>query len=177
MAYQTINDTVIGMIIPFCGSMTNIPDGFLLCDGTAYNATTNKKYKKLYDTISTNFGGSGESDFNVPDLRGMFLRGWDAIGGVAKGLDPDANSRSSFCSGGNSGNCIGSCQESTVKCHTHAYGRSNDISNYQGASGHYADAWDGDYTIRTSQPKNVSNALTGGNTRPHNVSFLFIIKY
>lgn len=53
-----------GMIVPYAGSTA--PDGWLLCDGSAYDVTT---YANLYSVIGTTYGGSG-SNFNLPDLRG-----------------------------------------------------------------------------------------------------------
>ena len=44
-----------------------------MCDGTAVSRTT---YKDLFSIIGTNFGvGDGSTTFNIPDLRGEFLRG------------------------------------------------------------------------------------------------------
>lgn len=46
------------------------PFGWLLCDGTAYNAATDASYQALYDVIGNTFGGTDNTDFQVPDLRG-----------------------------------------------------------------------------------------------------------
>jgi Microcystin-dependent protein len=52
---------------------TTVPTDFLLCDGSAVSRTT---YAELFSAISTTWGvGDGSTTFNVPDLRGMFLRG------------------------------------------------------------------------------------------------------
>jgi microcystin-dependent protein len=60
-----------GAFIPFGG--TSIPTGFLLCNGQAVSRTT---YADLYTAIGTAYGnGDGSTTFNVPDLRGTFLRG------------------------------------------------------------------------------------------------------
>jgi len=53
-----------GTIMAYCGSSS--PFGWLLCDGSAYNAQT---YQTLYLLIGQTFGGAS-STFNVPDLRG-----------------------------------------------------------------------------------------------------------
>lgn len=51
------------------------PTGWLLCDGSAVSRTT---YAALFSVISTTWGiGDGSTTFNVPDLRGQFLRGYD----------------------------------------------------------------------------------------------------
>lgn len=53
-----------GVIMAF--SSNNIPNGYLLCDGSAYSRTT---YKNLFDIIGTTYGiGDGVLTFNVPNL-------------------------------------------------------------------------------------------------------------
>jgi microcystin-dependent protein len=52
---------------------TSPPAGFLSCDGSAISRTT---YSELYAVISTTWGtGDGATTFNLPDLRGGFVRG------------------------------------------------------------------------------------------------------
>jgi len=61
----------IGSIITYAG--TGTVEGYLLCDGSMVSRTT---YAALFDKIGTTWGvGNGSTTFNVPDLRGMFLRG------------------------------------------------------------------------------------------------------
>jgi hypothetical protein len=60
---------------------------YLYCDGTAVSRT---HYSKLFDVIGTTYGvGDGSSTFNLPDLRGEFLRGLDD----GSGNDPNGGSR------------------------------------------------------------------------------------
>jgi hypothetical protein len=47
---------------------TNIPTGWLYCGGQELNATENPIYISLYDVIGTNYGGSGQSNFYLPNL-------------------------------------------------------------------------------------------------------------
>jgi len=55
----------------------------LKCNGTAISRTT---YAALFAIIGTTHGaGDGSSTFNVPDLRGEFVRGWDDGRGVDSG--------------------------------------------------------------------------------------------
>ena len=52
----------VGSIIPYAG--TTIPDGYLLCDGSAISRTT---YSALFASIGTTYGeGDGNSTFNIP---------------------------------------------------------------------------------------------------------------
>ena len=57
------------------------PTGFIKANGASLSTTT---YANLFAVIGYTFGGSGGS-FNVPDLRGEFLRGWDDSRGVDSG--------------------------------------------------------------------------------------------
>ena len=91
-----------GAIIGFGGTVA--PEGYLLCDGTAVSRTT---YARLFNNISTRFGtGDGSTTFNVPELRGQFLRG--RANGSAN--DPDRASRTAMASGGATGDNVGSVQ-------------------------------------------------------------------
>ncbi|QEE08716.1 phage protein [Bartonella kosoyi] len=55
--------------------MQVLPEGWLLCDGKAY---LRSDYPALYEAIWIRWGGSDSvTHFNVPDLRGVFLRGVD----------------------------------------------------------------------------------------------------
>jgi phage-related tail fiber protein len=56
------------------------PAGYLKANGAAVSRTT---YAALFAVIGTNFGGGdGSTTFNLPDLRGEFVRGWDDGRGV-----------------------------------------------------------------------------------------------
>lgn len=56
-------------------SSSNLPTGFLWCDGSAVSRTT---YADLYAVISTTYGvGDGSTTFNLPDARGRTPVGLD----------------------------------------------------------------------------------------------------
>ena len=60
-----------GTIVPFAGS--NIPSGFLLCNGAKVSRTT---YATLFSAIGTTWGsGDGSTTFTLPDARDRFLEG------------------------------------------------------------------------------------------------------
>ena len=64
-----------GVITQFGGSTA--PDGWKLCDGTAYSRTVT--YNTLFDAIGTTYGaGDGSTTFNVPNLKGRVPVGLDA---------------------------------------------------------------------------------------------------
>jgi len=54
----------------------NIPNGWLECDGSDLDSS---EYQALYAILGTKFGSGdgGDNDFNLPDLRGVFIKGWD----------------------------------------------------------------------------------------------------
>ena len=59
------NSAIAGEIKLFAG--TNVPSGWLLCDGTAVSRTT---YSTLFNVVGTSFGsGDGSTTFNLPDFR------------------------------------------------------------------------------------------------------------
>lgn len=100
-----------GIISAYGG--TSAPSGWLICDGSAISRTG---FASLFAAIGTAYGaGDGSTTFNIPDLRGLFLRG---VSG-SSGRDPDANSRSALNSGGNTGNNVGSYEGSTFAYHAH----------------------------------------------------------
>ena len=60
-----------GVFLAFGGG--TVPDGYLLCDGSAINRTT---YARLFTAIGTTWGaGNGTTTFNLPDGRGRAFIG------------------------------------------------------------------------------------------------------
>jgi hypothetical protein len=100
-----------GTIAAFGGGTNAIPDGWLLCDGRPINK---ELHPDLFQAIGYAWGDgySGPNkfgDFNLPDLRGQFLRGVSGSRSDGRG-DPDAGSREQPVRGGNAGNQVGSIQ-------------------------------------------------------------------
>jgi microcystin-dependent protein len=63
-----------GAITAFGGGAA--PDGWLLCDGAAVSRTV---YSLLFTAIGTTYGaGDGTSTFNVPNLKGKVMAGYDS---------------------------------------------------------------------------------------------------
>ncbi len=70
-----------GAVLYFAGRTA--PAGWLKANGAAVSRTA---YAALFAAIGTTYGaGDGRSTFNLPDLRGEFLRGWDDGRGVDAG--------------------------------------------------------------------------------------------
>lgn len=63
-----------GSLMAFAAS--SAPTGWLTCDGSAVSRAS---YAALFAVIGTTWGvGDGSTTFNLPDLRGQFLRGYDS---------------------------------------------------------------------------------------------------
>lgn len=72
--------SLTGFMFPFAGA--SVPSGFLLANGAAVSRAT---YAGLFGIIGTTYGaGDGATTFNLPDTRGVGLRGFDN----GRGLDP-----------------------------------------------------------------------------------------
>ena len=70
--------TPAGAIMYF--AMVAVPKGWLECNG---EEVSRQDYEKLFNTLGTVFGeGDGETTFNLPDLRGEFIRGFDNYRGI-----------------------------------------------------------------------------------------------
>lgn len=72
--YYILDDLPIGAQFAY-SSVTNIPEGCLVCDGSAVSRTD---YSELFAVIGTNYGvGDGSTTFNLPDKRGRVSAGVD----------------------------------------------------------------------------------------------------
>lgn len=132
------------------------PTGWLECNGDAKNTTT---YADLYGVIGYTYGGSG-ANFNLPDLRGRFVRGWDN----SAGTDPDAASRTDR-GDGTTGDNVGTKQADEYESHRHS------VSSTSGS-------WSGSSGVGQGALINGNTGYQGGNeTRPININMMWIIKY
>jgi len=76
---QTVNVSAPAGTVSYTAANT-VPAGYLECNGAAVSRTT---YATLFAAIGTTYGtGDGSTTFNLPDLRGEFVRGWDHGRGV-----------------------------------------------------------------------------------------------
>jgi len=75
---QTSAGVPSGTVMMYGGATA--PTDWLLCDGSAISRTT---YARLFNAIGTTFGvGDGSTTFNVPDCRGIFVRGAGSHGSL-----------------------------------------------------------------------------------------------
>jgi hypothetical protein len=72
---------ITGAVSYFAGSTA--PTGWLKANGAAISRTT---YAALFSVIGTTYGvGDNSTTFNLPDLRGEFIRSWDDGRGIDSG--------------------------------------------------------------------------------------------
>lgn len=135
------------------------PAGWLHCDGSTISRTT---YSRLFAVIADVYGvGDGSTTFEIPDLQGQFVRGWDN----GAGTDPDAASRTDSGDGSTTGDNVGTKQVDAFKAHDHDYTAPT-------GSG-LLDVGDSfDVNIATLQTSETG----GAETRPVNVYLMYIIK-
>lgn len=75
---KDINVTPAGAVQYF--AMPKAPTGWIKANGATLSRTL---YANLFAAIGTTFGaGDGKTTFNIPDLRGEFLRAWDDDRGI-----------------------------------------------------------------------------------------------
>lgn len=136
-------------------AMATPPVGWLKANGALVSRTT---YAALFAAIGTTFGaGDGSTTLALPDLRGLFVRGFD------DGRGTDA------------GRVFGSFQEHALGAHSHTYEMSGYNDHLTPQDGAYY--WD-DYNRTTLRRSTQWSGSTGGSeTRPKNVALLACIKY
>ena len=175
----------------FCMAVATVPSGYFECNGAAVSRTT---YAALFAVIGTQYGsGNGSSTFNIPDLRGEFVRGFDN----GRGVD--------------SGRSIATIQGDDNKGHNHSISLSGTTStrsltgavtkisegfNAVGtASGVFSKTNDGTSPITESASTSPVSGFTfdgshnhtfsasgtsgnqGGEARPRNIAMMYIIKF
>lgn len=144
-AFSTVGgaSSPVGTVASYAG--TSIPVGWLQCSGQSLSTTS---YPSLFTAIGYTYGGSGGS-FNVPDLRGEFIRGLDSSRGV------------------DSGRTLGSAQSSQNLAHTHTSNMTDG-----GTSG----PWIPVESIGSTTHTLTTNSSGGTEARPRNVALYYIIK-
>ena len=147
--------------------LSTAPTGYLKANGAAVSRTT---YATLFAAIGTTFGsGDGSTTFNLPDLRGEFLRAWDDGRGVDSGRSINTAQSAAFASHNHT---------ATDSGHAHTYRYPAYRTLDQGGS-HGAYTYPSPLTTSTyTGYANITVGNTGGTeTRPRNISVLVCIKY
>ena len=171
------NDIILvpaGAVMPF--AMNSAPSGWLAANGSAVSRTT---YAGLFTAIGTTYGaGDGSTTFNLPDLRGYFVRG--------AGTNSDATVSGTF----------GAKQADAVIAHTHSGTTGNDSPDHShgftGGSGttgassaqvnpnsFTATYYTNGASTRHQHAFTTSSQSPAGatETRPKNIALLYCIKF
>lgn len=153
-------------------AMDSAPDGWLKANGAEVSRET---YADLFVAIGTTYGnGDGSTTFELPDLRGEFLRYWDD----GRGVD--------------SGRVLGSSQGHAFGSHSHTQNYTNRIRRLShdgstsppisvsvplsGTNAPISGQGGGDgLELRNATASTSSSG--GAETRPRNVALLACIKY
>ena len=120
---DTRDKTPVGTVISFAGAGSP-PPGWQVCEGASVSRTDGN-YLELFAAIGTQWGAANATSFNLPDLRGMFLRGKDG----GRGADDDRNSRSAPYPGGATGDAVGTYEGHSVQSHGHSFSGSGSTSD------------------------------------------------
>lgn len=192
LSFSVVQGVPSGSVFALAGTQTGVPSGYLECDGSSVSRST---YAALFAVIGTTYGSASGTTFNVPNLRGQFIRGVNTTG---SGTDANRN--------------IGSSQSEDNKLHNHSISVSGTTSNpsptltgdvrriaegfrAQGTcSGVFTKELDGNNSITgsssTSPVAGFSMDAThthtfsasgntgnqGSETRPSNIAMMYIIK-
>lgn len=160
---QDINATPAGTIMYFARDWA--PTGWLKANGAAVSRTA---YAGLFAVLGTYYGqGDGSTTFNLPDLRGEFIRSYDD----RRGVDP--------------GRWNGSWQGDAIRNITGACSGAMGVV-FDGFAGAFFDDGTRDATVATSTTKVTYNddfcfdasrvVPTANENRPRNIALLACIK-
>lgn len=167
--WHEANIGLTGMVAFFAWQSS--PRGFLKANGAEVSRTD---YARLFSVIDTAFGaGDGVTTFNLPDLRGEFIRAWDD----GRGIDPDRG--------------LGTLQISQNLAHEHliespdtgnGIAPSNQTVDTNGTNAVYSYFRYGNgstYVLPTDSDalRAVDDGTGGLEARPRNVALALYIKY
>jgi microcystin-dependent protein len=146
------------------------PLSWLKADGSPI---PKKDYPDLYKTTKDSWGSPDQLNFNLPDLRGVFLRGWNDGRSDAYADSAASGSRVALKPRGATGDQVGSYQLDQSQEHTHLVTTN---FNYKDdfACGDKCGAL---ISPRAAQGVSGTAVLSAGSeTRPKNASVMYCVK-
>lgn len=143
------NNEMVGAVLPFITTVQ--PKGYLKANGAAVSRTA---YADLFAKVGTFWGvGDGSTTFNLPDLRGEFIRGFDD----GRGLD--------------AGRSFGDVQSATaIGMKDGSYG--NNVQSIK-----FSDGTDGTTVQNPASMQSGTDTFTYYTVRPRNIALMYHIKY
>src|SRR6185312_12190007 len=153
--------------------------GWMECDGRTLNASD---YPELFKALGNSFGTTNiGATFKIPDLRGVFVRGWNH----GSGADPEASSRGPADPSnphpgwtGAQGDAVGSRQGDALLNHVHQIqGFHLEASGGNGFDGSGLDT-NSNRNSGYTRLFNTTGSTAGtsqNETRPRNVALMYVI--
>lgn len=147
------------------------PAGSMKANGAAVSRTA---YARLFGVIGTTYGaGDGFNTFNIPDLRGEFIRGLDE----GRGIDPNR-----ILGSNQAGQNAAHTHGVTDPGHTHEGGNLVGAITYTGSGGSYLEEGQAapNYirdTMRTAVTGIAIQSSGGSEARPRNIAMLACIVF
>ena len=163
---------------------------YLECNGAAVSRST---YAVLFAVIGTAYGtGNGSSTFNLPDLRGEFVRGFDNGRGVDNGRSIASSQSSQF---GQHNHSVSASSSTSVTDPGHFHNLLYDNGSFGGSSGAVTPRGSSTPSnpgisnristkttgISVSTSTSISQSNRGGTsnsseTRPRSIAMMYVIK-
>ena len=183
LSFTTVQGVPSGSV--FCMAVATVPSGYLECNGAAVSRST---YAVLFAVIGTAYGtGNGSSTFNLPDLRGEFVRGFDNGRGVDSGRSIASSQSSQF---GQHNHNVSASSSSSVTDPGHQHSMSVGFFNSVNSGGalSFKDAGTSNRIntnttgISVSTSTSISQSNRGGTsnsseTRPRSIAMMYVIKF
>ena len=181
LSFQVVAGVPTGAV--FCMAVATVPSGYLECNGDPVSRAT---YAALFAVIGDSYGaGDGSSTFNLPDLRGEFVRGFD--NGRDVDVDSNGNSRGIATSQSDQNKQHNHPASSSVTDSGHVHATTFDNKKYfpGGSSTTISFGGSGIYPADVFTMSSATTGITvsttisndgGGETRPRNISMMYIIK-
>lgn len=150
--------TPVGSVVMHAASTA--PTGWLECSGAAVSRTD---YAALFTAIGTTWGvGDGSTTFNLPDLRGEFVRGWDH----GRGID--------------TGRAFASAQTVQTNRPTTMRSGVDSAADFDSVtipeSGESPEFDTGGNALVGAVTRTIAITMSGSETRPRNIALMYIIK-
>ena len=182
LSFTTVQGVPSGSV--FCMAVATVPSGYLECNGAAVSRST---YAVLFAVIGTAYGtGNGSTTFNLPDLRGEFVRGFDNGRGVDSGRSIASSQSSQF---GQHNHNVSASSSSSVTDPGHQHSMSVGFFNSVNSGGalSFKDAGTSNRIntattgISVSTSTSISQSNRGGTsnsseTRPRSIAMMYVIK-
>ena len=154
-----------GTILPFDG--TNVPSGYLVCNGAAVSRTT---YAALFAVLGTRHGeGDGKTTFNLPNAHRRFLEMTTSTGEVGSTVEaglPNISGKLTAAHDDFAASAIGKTAEGAF--YTYAMGK-------EGFEADNGNRWDKSFAFDASRSSNQYGASS--TVQPASLRVLAIIKF